>query len=193
MGRASNVHAGCDQRNALVLGCRSALRAHDWLRGVDLCLGEREVVECRPFPVLLPGDAGDLCQEPVDLQDRTSELARTTIHARSSARTVRSVPYAAPGMPGDCSDFGLFWRPHPVAGKNIDTTGDRSMIENLEPRKLFAGVSLQKGVLTVNGTEDSDLVQFQRERKTDVNPTGDVFFRDHLIVILNSEVIADFA
>jgi Ca2+-binding RTX toxin-like protein len=90
-------------------------------------------------------------------------------------------------------DFGLFWRPKPVAGKNIDTTGDRSMIEYLEPRKLFAGVSLHKGVLTVNGTEDSDLVQFQRERKTDVNPTGDVFFRDHLIVILNSEVIADFA
>jgi Ca2+-binding RTX toxin-like protein len=80
-----------------------------------------------------------------------------------------------------------------VAGKNIDTTGDRSMIENLEPRKLLAGVSLHKGILTVNGTEDSDVVQFERQKKTDTTPSGGVFFRDHLIVILNAEIIADFA
>ena len=67
------------------------------------------------------------------------------------------------------------------------------MIEQLEARRLFAGVTLKHGILTINGTDDADDLQVEKQRETEVTPLGNVRFVNHLIVRLNGEFEGDFS
>lgn len=67
------------------------------------------------------------------------------------------------------------------------------MIEQLENRRLFAGVSLRKGILTINGTEDADVVDLTKTREVEVRNDGNVFFVNHLTVAVNGDFQGDFS
>jgi Ca2+-binding RTX toxin-like protein len=67
------------------------------------------------------------------------------------------------------------------------------MIEQLEPRRLYAGVSLKKGILTINGTDDADDLALTQIRQTEVTPTGNIRFVNHLDVRLNGEFLGNFS
>ena len=67
------------------------------------------------------------------------------------------------------------------------------MIEPLEPRRLYAGVTLKNGILTINGTNDADDLGVTQQRETETTPTGNIRFVNHLIVNLNGVFEGDFS
>jgi Ca2+-binding RTX toxin-like protein len=67
------------------------------------------------------------------------------------------------------------------------------MIEPMEPRRLFAGITLKDGILTINGTNDADDITVEQKKETDVTAQGDVLFVNHLIINRDGVFQADYS
>src|SRR3954451_9154278 len=86
-----------------------------------------------------------------------------------------------------------FWQGKPPRGTTIPTTGATPMIEALETRRLFAAVTLQKGILKIVGTDDPDDVAVAQSRQVETDKSGNVFFVNHLSVTVDGEFFGDFS
>jgi len=69
----------------------------------------------------------------------------------------------------------------------------RDPIESLEPRRLLAGISLRKGVLTIDGDEGDNTVALTQDRQVETRPNGNVLFVNHLTVAVDGEFLGDFS